>query len=147
MDNNSDDIFMCPICFGPLTETVLFPCCAKYSCLLCIANWFTSPDKQSCPFCRTLLSVTELVDAQYVDKAREHLEKLKLSTQEKGTNGALEKYLHSLEVRKQNSSMIRSLETSVDELEGNIENFKRERKYKSQFIPDIKQIERKQEYI
>lgn len=32
-----DELFKCFICFGSLSETVIFPCCSKYSCLLCIA--------------------------------------------------------------------------------------------------------------
>ena len=32
-----DEIFTCFICYGPLTDTVIFPCCSKYSCLLCIS--------------------------------------------------------------------------------------------------------------
>jgi superfamily II DNA or RNA helicase len=53
----------CSICFSTIKEPILIPCCQNLFCGNCVMKWLDT--NKSCPMCRTVVNVKELV---YVSK-------------------------------------------------------------------------------
>lgn len=61
----------CTICYSNIKDPILSPCCQNVFCGNCIMKWFEM--NKSCPMCRTVINVKELV---YIHKkGDEHLTK------------------------------------------------------------------------
>lgn len=58
----SDD---CSICFSPLTDPILVPCCQNVFCGGCMMRWFDT--KKSCPMCRAATDPKDFVYIQNDD--------------------------------------------------------------------------------
>jgi hypothetical protein len=60
----------CNICYSPIENPVLMPCCQNVFCGGCIIKWMET-SKNTCPMCRSVIKTKELVYINKEDKKEE----------------------------------------------------------------------------
>ncbi|XP_053658914.1 E3 ubiquitin-protein ligase TRIM37-like [Anopheles marshallii] len=72
-----NDIFKCTICFGRLDDPHLCPQCSKLYCYDCIGEWLDSGISKSCPNCKIVLQLDQLVKVRWFDDIQKLQQKLR----------------------------------------------------------------------
>ena len=67
----------CFICFRRVKEPVMCPACSKFACEGCLKQWIIE-EKSECPFCRSGLSLSQLVKCRFVKDFSRVIDSLKM---------------------------------------------------------------------
>jgi hypothetical protein len=76
-DNDQDDSSKCSICFNFPNRAKLLDCCNNLICSLCAKDWFRTKD--TCPFCRAIISSELLENGLKDHKIQERLQQMNVA--------------------------------------------------------------------
>lgn len=73
------DSLICYICLMKVDAPKMCPYCHHIACEKCLKNWFITKEKNTCAFCRTVMTIDKMVSVPFMNNIANLLEKITIN--------------------------------------------------------------------